>query len=64
MGGHPVKLEEWPQPLPPASPPPGARHGAAAGHTAAERDDPGHAPTPVEWAQIVARAEQADDDAS
>lgn len=54
-----MRADEWPEKLPPASPPPGEsrRHG----WRLAPGEDPGHLFTEEEWAQIQADAEAADD---
>lgn len=62
-------LDEWPEELPPASPPPGRTnvpHGVAAVGTSGG-SDPGHLMTDEEWQRVQADAaalEDGDDGAS
>jgi hypothetical protein len=53
-----MKLEDWPEELPDASPPPGRTRvpGGVAAVGTSGGSDPGHLMTPEEWRQVQADA--------
>lgn len=58
-----MRADEWPEELPPASPPPAVvvPRSSMARTAMAHEVDPGHLFTDEEWAQVQADAEAADD---